>query len=136
MRLRLSAALALTLAGAISISCGGIVDPSQNTVEPFSGTVQPGSTRNHWFSTSKTGEIQVKVLTLTPAAVPYIGVEWVQGANDHTCNGGLMQQPNPFATANSTAVSGQIISGAYCVIMYDSVGLTQPANYSITVSHP
>ena len=41
-----------------------------------------------------------------------------------------------FATANTTAISGQIISGNYCVIMYDSVGLTQPANYSITVSHP
>ena len=73
--------------------------------------------------------------TLTPASQPVIGVQWVQGASDRTCNGGLLQV-NQFATANSTAISGQIISGAYCIIMYDSVGLTLPANYSITVSHP
>jgi hypothetical protein len=135
MPFRLSAAFLLALAGALSISCGGIVDPSQNQVESFSGTVQPGSGRAHWFSTSKTGEIQVKVLTLTPASQPVIGVQWVQGANDQTCNGGLLQL-NQFATANSTAISGQIVSGAYCIIVYDSVGLTLPANYSITVSHP
>ena len=135
MTVRLSAALLLACAGALSISCGGIVDPSQNTVESFSGTVQPGQARAHWFSSPKTGEIQVKVLTLTPASQPFIGVQWVQGANDQTCNGGLLQV-NQFATANSTAISGQIVSGAYCIIMYDSVGLTQPENYSITVSHP
>ena len=125
----------LALAGALSLSCGGIVDPSKNVVEPFSGTVQPASARAHWFSTSKTGEIAVKVLTLTPASSPVIGVQWVQGGNDQTCNGGLLQV-NQFATANSTAISGQIISGAYCIIMYDSVGFTQPTTYSITVSHP
>jgi hypothetical protein len=134
MTVRLSAALLLACAGALSISCGGIVDPSQNTVDPFSGTVQPGQARAHAFS-SKTGEIQVKVLTLTPASQPFIGVQWVQGAGDQTCNGGLLQV-NQFATANSTAISGQIQSGNYCIIMYDSVGLTQPENYSITVSHP
>lgn len=135
MHFRLSAAFVLALAGAASISCGGITDPSQNTVVPFSGTVQPGQARAHWFSSSKTGEIQVKVLTLTPASQPVIGVQWVQGANDQTCNGGLLQD-NRFATANTTAISGQIVSGAYCIIMYDSVGLTLPATYSITVSHP
>jgi hypothetical protein len=135
MPFRLVAAFLLALAGAITISCGGIVDPSQNQVEPFSGTVQPLGGRSHWFSSSKTGEIQVKLLTLTPASIPYIGVQWVQGNNDQTCTSSLLQV-NQFATANSTAISGQIISGNYCIIVYDSVGLTQSANYSITVSHP
>jgi hypothetical protein len=135
MSFRLCAAFLLAFAGALGFGCGGIVDPSQNTVESFSGTVQPGQARAHWFSSPKTGEIQVKVLTLTPASQPVIGVQWVQGANDQTCNGGLLQV-NQFATANSTAISGQIVSGAYCIIMYDSVGLTQPETYSITVSHP
>jgi hypothetical protein len=135
MRLRVAAAFVLALAGAISTSCGGIVDPSQNQVEPFAGTVQPASARAHWFTTSKTGELQVKLLTLTPASVPYIGVQWVQGGSDQTCGGGLLQV-NQFASANTTAISGQIISGNYCVIVYDSIGLTQAVNYSITVSHP
>ena len=59
MRLRLSAALALALAGAISISCGGIVDPSQNQVESFSGTVPVGGNVQHKFSASKTGVLQI-----------------------------------------------------------------------------
>lgn len=135
MRFRLSAAFVLALAGVLTLSCGGIVDPSQNQIEPFSGTVQPGSARAHWFQTSKTGEIAVRVLTISPASSPVLGVQWVQGASDKTCNGGLLQI-NQFATSNSTAISGQILSGAYCIIMYDSVGLSQPTNYSITVSHP
>ncbi len=133
--MRASAAVVLALAGALSISCGGIVDPSQNTVESFSGTVQPASARAHWFTTSKTGELAIKVVTLTPASAPVIGVQWVQGSSDKSCNGNLLQV-NQFASANTTAISGQIVSGDYCVIMYDSVGLTQPSNYSITVSHP
>jgi hypothetical protein len=131
----MSAACVLALAGLLSISCGGIVDPSQNQVETFSGTVQPLSGRAHWFSASKTGEIQVKLLTLTPASVPYAGIQWVQGNGDQTCNSNLLQV-NQFATANTTAISGQIVSGAYCIIMYDTAGASQPFTYSVSVSHP
>jgi len=134
MPLRVTAAFLLALAGAISISCGGIVDPSQNQVETFAGTVQPANARAHPFSASKNGEISVKVVTLTPASQPVIGVQWVQGDGTN-CNGGLLQV-NQFASAGVTAISGQIIYGSYCIIVFDSVGLTQPSNYSITVSHP
>lgn len=134
MPLRVPAAFLLVLAGAISISCGGIVDPSQNQVETFAGTVQPAGFRAHAFKASKTGELAIKIVSLTPASSPVIGVQWVQG-DGANCNGGLLQV-NQFATANITAISGQIISGSYCVVLYDSIGLTQPVNYSITVSHP
>lgn len=135
MHVRFSAACLLALAGAISTSCGGIVDPSQNTVEPFSGTVQPRSFSEHKFSASKTGEIAIRVVTLTPISSAFIGVQWVQRSSDGNCNGSLLQN-NAFATANLTAISGQIISGSYCVVMYDPVGYAQPENYAITVSHP
>ena len=134
MPFRTSAAFLLALAGALSISCGGIVDPSKNAIETFAGTIQPGGARAHAFSSSKTGEIAIKVVTLTPASQPVIGVQWLQGDGTN-CNGGLLQV-NQFATAGTTAIAGQILSGSYCVIVYDSVGLTLPANYSITVSHP
>ena len=134
MRFRLSSAFLLALVGAFSISCGGIVDPSQNKTDTFSGTVQPASARAHAFSSSKTGEISIKILTLTPASQPVIGLQWVQ-ADGTNCNGGFLQV-NQFATVSTTAISGQIISGQYCIIVYDSVGLAQPSNYTITVSHP
>ena len=62
-------------------------------------------------------------------------MQWVQGNNDQTCNTNLLQV-NQFATANTTAISGQIVSGPYCIIVYDSIGLSQPANYTGTISHP
>ena len=134
MRSRVSAALVLALAGAVSISCGGIVDPSQNTVETFSGTVAPGGASSAArFTAAKTGEIQVKMLTITPAAVQALGMQWV-GSGDGSCNGQLWQ--STIATSNATAISTQIQSGSYCLIVYDYIGQTVTANYSLTVSHP
>ncbi|MCU1386059.1 MAG: hypothetical protein JWL71_4756 [Acidobacteria bacterium] len=133
MVFRFSAACALVLAGLLSMSCGGIVDPSQNQVEPFSGTVNPGSFSARAFSSSKTGEITIKMLTITPASVPYLGVQWVQG-DGTSCNGAPLQAQ--IAGPNSTAISAQIVSGQYCVVVSDVIGLAQPANYTLTVSHP
>ena len=133
MRSRVTAALVLALAGAVSISCGGIVDPSQNTVEPFSGTVVPGGFSLVKFNAAKTGEIQVKMLTITPAAVQALAMQWV-GSGDGSCNGQLWQQA--IATSNATAISTQIQSGSYCLIVSEYVPLAVTANYSLTVSHP
>jgi hypothetical protein len=132
MRLRVSAALVLALAGIVSISCGGIVDPSQNQVQTFSGTVAPGGNSVSKFS-SQSGELQVKMLTITPAAVQALGMQWV-GAGDGSCNGSLWQ--STIATSNTTAISTQIQSGSYCLVVYDYIGQTVTANYSLTVSHP
>ena len=134
MCLRVSAALALAIAGAVSISCGGITDPSQNTLTPISGTIAPGQARQHPFSAANTGEIQVKLTTLTPASVPYLGMQWVQAAGDGSCTANQLQVN--FAPANTTAISAQIVPGNYCIIVYDPGNLTQPASYAGTISHP
>jgi hypothetical protein len=133
MGLRLSAAFLLALAGAVSISCGGIVDPSQNQVDTFSGSIAPGGRATKAFSASQTGEIQVKMGTITPAAVPALGVQWV-GAGDGSCNGQLWQ--SAVATSNTTIISNQIQSGNYCILVFDYIGLTVTANFSLTISHP
>ena len=134
MRSRVSAALVLAIAGAISISCGGIVDPSTNTVQTFTGAVPVGSNVKHQFNASKTGELSVKVGTLSPASSAVIGVLWVQ-AGDGSCNGSVLQN-NQSATANTTAISAQIQSGSYCIVMYDVGAFTQAESYTVTVSHP
>jgi hypothetical protein len=133
MPFRVSAAFFLALAGAISISCGGITDPSQNQNEPFSGTVAPGSFSVVKFSASKTGEITVKMGTITPAAVPALSLQWL-GAGDGSCNGGLFGAT--VATSNTTAISNQIVSGNYCLVLSEYVAQTVTATYSLTVSHP
>ena len=134
MTLRVSAAFLLALAGAISISCGGIVDPSQNTVDTFSGIVPAGGTGPaHHFSASKTGEIQVKVTSLTPASVPAVLVNWV-GNGDGSCNGGLFQQG--VGANGTTAISTQVVSGSYCIYLQYYAGAVVATNYTLTVSHP
>ena len=60
-------------------------------------------------------------------------VTWL-GNGDGSCNGGTFQQG--IGAANTTAISGQITSGSYCVLVSDYVGQTVTANYTITVSHP
>ena len=48
--------LSLAVAG-----CGGIVDPSSNQVETFTGQIAVGGRSVQGFSASKTGEISVKI---------------------------------------------------------------------------
>jgi len=135
MRARFAAAFALALAGALTIACGGIVSPSQNTVETFSGTIPPGGA--HPFSASKTGEIQVKLTALAPVSSTFVGLVWAQAASDGGCTasvGGILFQT--VAQLNVQAISTQIISGRYCLIVYDYIGFTAPETYTVTVSHP
>lgn len=135
MSSRFRAALLLSVAGALSVSCGGIIDPSQNQVETFSGTIAVGGNTPHGFSASKTGEISVKITALSPVSSTIVGVLWAQASNDGTCNGSILQN-NSFGQLNVPAISGQIISGRYCIVMYDAGFFTVPENYTVTVSHP
>jgi hypothetical protein len=140
MQLRFSAAL--LLAAAVSVAgCGGIVDPSQNTVETFSSTIPVGgqSRDRHPFSASKTGEISVKVTALTPSSSnTFVGVLWTGRDSNGTCTGQLGQTwgQNNFAQVNLPAISTQILSGSYCLLLYDVGTFTTTVTYTVTVSHP
>ena len=136
MRARFAAAFSLALAGALTIACGGIVSPSQNTVETFSGTIPPGGA--HPFSASKTGEIQVKLTALAPVSSTFVGLVWAQAGSDGGCTssnfGGVIFQT--VAQLNVQAISTQILSGRYCLIVSEYIALTAPETYTVTVSHP
>jgi hypothetical protein len=137
--MRLFAATALAVAGLITISCGGIVDPSKNTVDTFTGTIAVGGSAVHPFSASKTGEISVKVTSLAPVQNTFVGLIWAQAANDGSCSatsvGGVYQQNN-FAQQNVPAISGSILQGRYCLHVYDVGAFTATETYTVTVSHP
>jgi len=135
MRARFAAALVLALFGAMTIACGGIVSPSSNTVDTFSGTLPPGGA--HPFSASKTGEIQVKLTALSPVSSTTVGMIWAQASGDGSCSGsvgGILFQT--IAQLNVQAISTQIISGRYCLFVYDYIGFTTTESYTVTVSHP
>jgi hypothetical protein len=130
------AAVALATAALFTISCGGIVDPSKNQMQEFSGTVLPQNTAGfgtHPFSVNKTGEISIKITALAPLNNVPLGIIWAQAASDGSCVS-LIQ--SGIANLGIPAITGQIFSGNYCVLVYDLGILTAPETYTIVVSHP
>jgi|SRR5687768_8825647 len=132
-RRALGAACGLT--ALFAIGCGGITTPSNNQTETFSGTLQPQQVGRHPFSTSKTGELQVKLTAWAPNSNVLAGMAWVVGNNDGSCSSTVLQQNN-FVILNSQALGGQIVSGKYCIFVFDPGTLTAAQSYTITVSHP
>jgi len=137
MRSRFGAALCL--AALVTVSCGGVVDPSKNVTDTFMGTipVQGTAVPGHFFSIDKTGEFTVKVTSLQPNPTLFFGTLLAQGPNDGNCTGSLpILQQNSFSTLNTPALTGAIISGRYCVFLYDIGFFTVPQTYTVTISHP
>jgi hypothetical protein len=135
MRSRFRAALVLAVAGALSVSCGGIVDPSQNKVETFSGTIAlQGRGPVHPFSSSKTGEISVKITALSPSSGTPVGLLWAQASSAGACDGQVLL--STVAQLNVPAISNQIFSGNYCIQLYDYGYFSAAQTYTVSVSHP
>ncbi len=131
-------AAALGAAALATLSCGGVVDPSKNVTETFTGTipVQGTAIPGHYF-TSKNGEFTIKVTSLQPNANLFFGTILAQGPSDGNCVGNLpILQQNSFGTVNTPVLGGAIISGRYCVFLFDIGTFTVPQTYTLTVSHP
>ncbi|MEO8257034.1 MAG: hypothetical protein ABI868_06775 [Acidobacteriota bacterium] len=138
MAQRLAIAL---LVGLVATGCSkGPLDPSENTSDRFSGTVQPGSIGEPvaHFNVPRLGEFSVMVTALTPGGA-FPGIGWGQW-NGAGC--GLTGQTNVVTTVGRTVLSGQIYTkGDYCVVVFDGTNLGAPPltvaqNYTIQVSHP
>jgi hypothetical protein len=135
MRSRFRAALVLAAAGALSVSCGGIVDPSQNKVETFPGTIAVGGFGPvHPFSASKTGEISVKITALSPSSGTLVGIQWAQASSAGACDGQVLLRS--VAQLNIPAISNQIFSGNYCIQLFDAGYFSVAQTYMLSVSHP
>jgi hypothetical protein len=135
--MRVFAAAVLAVAGLVATGCGGVTDPSKNTVDTFSGTLTVGGPPGvHPFSASKSGEISVKVTALSPISNTYLGLIWLQAQSDGNCLGNVITIQQTLAQLNVPAISNVINSGRYCLAVYDAVGFTANENYTVTVSHP
>jgi hypothetical protein len=134
MRVRFPVAAAIAAAGFLTISCGGIIDPSKNVTETFSGAISPGQVFGpHKFSVPNTGEFTVKITALSPSGNVFLGIEMDQASSDGTCTAAI-QRVN--AALNVLAMNGQIFSGKYCLFVYDVGAVTTATTYTLTVSHP
>jgi hypothetical protein len=131
--MRVLAAVGIVFVSLLATACGGITDPSKNTVDNVSGTLAVGGANVHPFASSKTGELSVKITALAPTANAIIGLLWTQATNDGTC-GGLLQQA--FAQLNVPAIAGAVSEQRYCIVVQDVGGIAVPQTYTIAISHP
>jgi hypothetical protein len=131
--MRVPAATMLAVACLTIAGCGGITDPSKNTVEPFSGTIAVGGTSFHLFS-SQRGEISVKMTALAPTSNATVGLTWTQATSDGSC-AGLLQQ-GFSQQLNVPVIAGVIVAGRYCIVLQDVGTFTVPQTYTVAVSHP
>jgi hypothetical protein len=118
----------------LTLGCGGITTPSENITDTFSGTLPTKDIRAHQFNVSKTGEFTVKLTAWTPNSGILVGIELTRGENDGSCT--TIFQQTLFASLNTQALGGPIVSGKYCVAIFDVGTMTAAQNYTITVSHP
>jgi hypothetical protein len=133
MSCRFGAALILA---AIVSACGGVVDPSKNQTETFTGTIQPGSGNGDvkQINITKSGEITVTVTSLTPT-VPG-GTFFVVGLGQSISGQCSPIQVNRFAIVGSAAISGPVTPASYCVFILDQGLFTVAEDYVMKVSHP
>ncbi len=127
--------VALALAALVS-ACGGVVDPSNNQTETFTGTIQPGSGNGDvkQVNITKSGEITVTVTSLTPT-VPS-GTFFVVGIGQSFSGQCSPIQANQFAVVGSAAISGPVTPASYCVFILDEGFFTVAEDYVMKVSHP
>ena len=115
--------------------CSGVIDPSKNKVENFSGTLAVGAGVNFPYSWDKNGEIEVLMTSVTPT--PTNGpIAMYIGQSD---GGGQCFQLAGYAAqaiVNRKVQFGILNKGSYCLGIFDPGVLTVPVNFSGTFSHP
>ena len=135
MRFRFAGAL--IVAALATVSCGGVVDPSQNRIDTFNGTLEPfpsaKSSVLFTFSTSKSGEFSVKITALAPASNVFLDTLYGQSIADGSC---APLQDNQFSQLNLTSLSGAITPGNWCVVIRDVGRLAANETFTLTVAHP
>lgn len=116
-------------------ACGGIVDPSQNQTQTFTGTVAvQGSGTVHTFNVTKGGEISAMVTSFNPALASGTFFEVIYGqVISGQCS---LLSANQFAVTGATVVSGAIVPGTYCIQIIDEGFFKVSEDYVLQVSHP
>lgn len=119
------------LVAMIAAGCGGIADPSQRTTDTKTGTIPLLGTRIEGFNVSKRGELDIKLMSLTPTfanpLVINLGQQISGNCQFGSALGILTGQDLPF---------GLLDPGAYCVALSDPGTMTVAETYTINIVHP
>jgi hypothetical protein len=130
---RSATAFGVLVAALLVTACEGVIDPSKNQIDMVPGTLAVNGQVLHEFTAAKSGEFEIKITQLAPNADAFIGVSYGPVQNG-TCV--RTYQTNYYAQLNKPALGGHITSGRYCLLVFDVGTLSQPAAYTLRVSHP
>lgn len=132
LSVRFSLAVLPLAAALLAGACGGIISPSENQIDEFSGSVDPlGEGPLHEFQVSRNGEFEIRLSALDPPTA-YLTV-----ALGRFAAGSCQQQLGVWTgTLNEILLTGLINTGRHCVLVFDEGFITDRVSYTVRVSHP
>jgi hypothetical protein len=117
----------------MATGCGGVIDPSKNTVREFPGVLVTFGLGIHEFDVSRNGEFDVKITALSsPDATLLLSY----GQHAGGCNGSALLG-SAYRQLNQIGFGGLISPGRYCIYLSDEFGQVRgTSSYTLRVSHP
>ena len=123
---RLPSLLLTFMACGFAAGCSGISDPSKNTTQDFTATLQPFGGQVHSFDVSqKNGEYSATLIAVSPTQNSIFRIFLGQDVRYGNCS--PIVTPT-LALLNRVALSGTITKGNYCIQVYDQGAITEAAD--------
>lgn len=132
--------LLLVPIAAVAFGCSGDINDLPTTPDPvivtetFTGTLTPNGAATHNVFTSATGTVNATLTSLGENAPEKVGLSLGTLGSLATCSVVLHNDNSVVSSALTGTVT--TLSGSLCVRIYDVGKLTEPVDYTITVSHP
>ena len=134
MRRSFGTAFAVASLVTLLSACGGISDPSQNTVVDFTQTIAPGEGKVHEFDVSRrNGEYTATIVAMAPTQSTILQI-FLGNVVGGVC--APLMSPVVARLSNQPSLSGTISKGHYCIQVFDQFIISTPQTYTLRVSHP
>jgi hypothetical protein len=127
------------LAAACDEGDPGIVQPTVHpatVTDTFTGNVAQNSADSHAFVITLSGKIAITLTAVGPLSTAEVSVG-IGIPTGLACSLTLGDGTTVTTTAGSTPqISGTVLPGTFCVVVFDVGRLTDPVDYTVTVAHP
>jgi hypothetical protein len=127
----------------LATACGegdpGVLQPTVNPAtitDTFSGNVAPNAADSHAFVIALSGKIAITLTSVGPPSTAEVSVG-IGIPTGLACSLTLGDGTTATTTAGSTPqISGTVLPGTFCVVVFDLGKLTEAVDYTVTVAHP
>jgi len=140
MRVLVTAALAMLCLTVVGCD-KGLVDPSQNVNDTFTGTINPFQAGGgiHTLNITRNGEYFITFTSLTPPlanlTIP-TDIRLTAAVSGSCVFASQIVGDNPASIAGKQVLNGVISPGTFCLWIVDEGYYLVPETYVVTVNHP